>query len=284
MRLPKRIAAAACLLAWALVFPACGKSSNGQPAESVPPALPPSIEEFERAVEQGPDDPVARHDLAMALHQAGRREEALPHFEKLAELRPESIHLVELGVAYASLGRMEQAEDAFERALEPAPDDPIALHHLGNIARGRGNAAEAISLYRQALENDPAYLMVHFHLAEAQLQAGQIEEAYRSYEQVVRLQPKEPAELAAFDASLLRLATIDLQMGATERAVEFLRVLVDSVPDHPQAHLLLGQALIKLGQNEAGQQELRTHQELAGRQPRPAPAAAGSSGRSASAP
>ena len=145
----------------------------------------------------------------------------------------------------------------------------MVLHHLGNLARGRGDLPAAISLLQQAAQNQPDYLMVRYHLAETQLQAQQLEEAYRSFEQVIALEPRGPAELQAFDASLFRMAGLDLQMGATERAVEFLEVLVESVPDHPQAHLLLGQALFKLGRQEEGQEHLVLHQQIAGRAAQP---------------
>jgi tetratricopeptide (TPR) repeat protein len=202
----------------------------------------------------------------VALHRAGRRDEALEQFQKVVEQNPETRYLVELGAAYASLQRMDDSEATFKRALESAPGHPGALYHLGNLAQRRGETTEAISLYGQAIQGRPDYLMAHFQLAEALRQAGQLEPAYRGYERVVSLDPKAPPELEAFDSALLQLANIDLQMGATERAVQFLQVLVEATPEHPTAHLLLGQALSKLGRQEDAKQQLAIHQRIATRQ------------------
>jgi len=234
---------------------------GGEPWRPLPP-----VQELYEAVQRDPDDVRTRHLFAVALHRAGRRDEALEQFQKVVEQKPETPYLIELGVAYASLERMDESEATFQRALESAPGHPGALYHLGNLTRRRGNTTEAISLYRQAVQAKPEHLMAQFQLAESLRQAGQLEPAYRGYERVVSLDPKAPPELRAFDAALLQLASIDLQMGATERAVEFLEVLVGATPEHPTAHLLLGQALSKLGRQEEAKQQLAIHQRIATQQ------------------
>ena len=282
----------AVLVAAALLTLACGKDSATAPAAAAPARPAPAVDAatqatidgLAEAVRKDPADLQARHALAIALHQAGRREEALAHFEEIAKLDASTTHLIELGVAYASVGRLDDAEAALNRALEPSPGNPVVLHHLGNLARRRGALAEAISLYRQAVERDPSYTMAQYNLADAQLAAGQVEDAYRSYEQVVNSKPKSPPELQAFDVSLLQLATIDLKMGATERAIGFLRVLIDAVPEHPQAHALLGQALKQLGREEEAQRELALHEQIAARRGTPGAPQAPSDGSAAPPP
>jgi tetratricopeptide (TPR) repeat protein len=260
-----------------LLFGGCGGGADEPPAPDAEPAstetapaqapaaggpqLPP-LQDLAAAVQRNPADAQTRHLYAIALHREGRREEAIAEFEKAAELNPEPMMLIELGNAYASVERMEDSQAAFLRALEAKPGHSVALYHLGNLARRRGDSAEAISLYRQSIENDPQNLLAHFQLAEALRQAGELEEAYRSYEEVVGLDPRYPPEVAAFDGALFHLANLDLQMGATERAVQFLEILTQNTPNHPTAHLLLSQALSKLGRTEEAQRALETHQRL----------------------
>ena len=249
----------------------CSGSSDGEPDAQPTPASPqlgqagggPSIEELFQGIERNPSDPDAHHRLALALHGAGRRDEAVTHFEILAELRPAQAHLVELGVAYASVNRPDDAEATFRRVLETAPEHPVVLHHLGNLARGRGDTNGAIELYRQAIKSEPNYLIAQFNLAETLRQAMKYEDAYRGYETVVGMEPKGNPELQAFDQSLFQLGMLDLQMGATERAVQFFEALLQTVPDHPEAHLALGQALMKLGRQEEARDQVEIHQRLA---------------------
>ncbi len=223
--------------------------------------LPP-VQELYEAVQSKPDDFRIRHLFAMALHREGRREEALEQFRKVVEQSSEIIYKIELGSAYASLQRMDEAEAAFQRALEDDPSNPVVLLHLGNLAQRRGESAEAISLYRQAIESDPKQLLAHFLLGESLHVSGQVKDAYRSYEQVVSLDPTTRPEVNAFDTALYHLASLDLQMGATARAAKFLRMLIEAVPDHPKAHLLLAQALIKLGREDEARAEQAIHQQL----------------------
>jgi len=251
----------------ALLVLACGgeaptepTGSPGQPGGEM--AQAPTLPQLLETVRSHPEDVQARHAVAIALHQAGRREEAIEHFEQVVALNPDTVHLIELGVAYASVSRGKEAENAFTRALESSPNHPIVLHHLGNLAEARGEKAEAISLYRQSVEHDPAYLIAQFHLAEALRASGQFADAYRGYEAVIQLEPTAVPELEAFDTALLRMAELDLQMGATERAVQLLKVLIEAAPEHAEAHLVLGRAYEKLGRMDEARREFAIHERL----------------------
>lgn len=77
----------------------------------------------------------ARHGLGMLLEKAGRREEALEQFEAAARLlpgRPEV--LTYLGITYANLGRLPEAEAALQQALR---HDPAFLPARGTLERVR---------------------------------------------------------------------------------------------------------------------------------------------------
>ena len=248
-----------------------GALSCGSDPEPVPPAVPrpaapqvppQALEAAFEAVERDPADPEAHRRLAIALHRSGRREEAIDHFEVLVQLKPAGQYLVELGVAYASVSRLEEAEAIFRRALDETPGQPTILHHLASLAGKRGDTAGAVELYQRALDSDPDYLMARFHLAETQWGTQQFREAYRNYEQVLELEPKNEIELQTVNQALFQLASLDLQMGATERAVEFFETLIERAPEHPKAHRLLAEALLKLGRNEEAKAEFEAHRRL----------------------
>jgi Flp pilus assembly protein TadD len=63
-------------------------------------------------------------------------------------------HVV-LGQALYESRRASEAQASFERALELDPENLIALRHLGDIARDRGDLKEARSWYERVLEADP---------------------------------------------------------------------------------------------------------------------------------
>ena len=116
----------------------------------------------------------------------------------------------------------------------------------GDLVKGLGNTAVKIyEIFRGFMRDAMKY-----------------EDAYRGYETVVGMKPEGNPELQAFDQSLFQLGMLDLQMGATERAVQFFEALLQTVPDHPEAHLALGQALMKLGREEEARDQVEIHQRL----------------------
>ena len=80
----------------------------------------------------------------MALHDANRKIEAVPHFEEAVALQSNVRTLLDLGIAYASVSRFAEAEKTYYSLLALAPDYPLALHNLGNIAYKRGDDEEAV--------------------------------------------------------------------------------------------------------------------------------------------
>src|SRR5690348_15351946 len=63
-------------------------------------------------------------------------------------------HIV-YGQALFEAGRHDEARTVFETALALDPENLIALRHLGDIARARGDYETARAWYRRVLESDP---------------------------------------------------------------------------------------------------------------------------------
>ena len=59
------------------------------------------------------------------------------------------------GQALFEVGELDEARSVFEQALTLDPENLIALHHLGHIARQQGDIAAARRWYERALETDP---------------------------------------------------------------------------------------------------------------------------------
>ena len=233
------------------------------------------LRELREAVEFNPKDIEAHRRLAIALHDSGRAQEALSHAEIVAELRPGMRSLLELAIAYSSVSRDLEAERIYDELLTRAPDFPIALHNLGNIAFKRGETERAVELYGRAIAADPGYLMAHFHLADALTRAGRYREAYRTYERVLGLEPTNAHEFALFDDALYRMASLDIKMGAHERASRLLTALLRENPRHEAAYHAYGQVLLELGRVEESQRAFEAHERLVEQQQSEGPVTTG---------
>jgi len=75
--------------------------------------------------------------------------------------------------------------------------------------------------------------------------------------------------------ALFRLASLDLQMGAYERAGMLLTELIRANPEHPNAYYALGQVLMQMVKVEEAQKAFATHQQIQAKQEHTSPMAHG---------
>ena len=200
--------------------------------------------------------------LGRKLHASNHDQDAVAHFERAAELDPGPESLLDLALAYGAISDGDRAEATYRRLLQLRPDDAIALHNLGNLALKRGRTDESIGWYGAAVKARPDYLLAWFHLAEVLNQAGHYREAYRAYERTLGLEPRSKAELDAYDDSLYGLASLDMMMGAADRAEQELAELLRANPQHHAANFAYAQVLLAQGRDEEARLALEAHRRV----------------------
>ncbi len=78
--------------------------------------------------------------------------------EKMLEKNPKNVQaVVQLGNAYLSTGRNDEAVAAFQKALELTPQDPDVLTQLGVSYRRLGKSSDAAESFRRALKLNPGH-------------------------------------------------------------------------------------------------------------------------------
>lgn len=138
------------------------------------------IEHLRVANSGKPDDAVIALNLANALVQTQRYEEALNvATDRLAELDP-TMRLLKLrAFLLQQLEDFPAATSAYERIVASNPDDVEAWNNLGNSRRGSGDIDGAIDALRRAAELDPKAAPIRLNLGGALSAAGQFDEAER---------------------------------------------------------------------------------------------------------
>jgi len=172
---------------------------------------------------------VARGQTLLAL---GRDADALTAFEaaltvdgsltevrrRVDVLRFRSLEaIIEAARTAAAAGRLEEADQAYARAVTASPESAFLYRERAQVARRRGSIASAIDYFRRAAELDPAdavSLVELGALLEAQQDFAGAEAAYR------RAAAVEPS--AEIDVRLAALATRarDAALPAEFRAIE----------------------------------------------------------------
>lgn len=124
------------------------------------------VETADWAVRLTPSDPVAHRARAVALMDAGLREDAIREYERAVALRPSHYTLwVELGRARDRLDDQQGALAAFTEAARLAPYYAQPHWQLGNVLFRMGRREEAVMELRRAAASDLTMLPAAIDLA-----------------------------------------------------------------------------------------------------------------------
>ena len=149
-----------------------------------------AIAHFQKALEIKPDYVDARNNLGIALSQKGRADEAIEQYTKALALDPKYAQAhYNLANVLLAKGRLDEAMVHFQKALEINPDYPGADNNLGLALARKGQVGQAIEEYTKALTLDPNYVEAQFNLGDILARNGRIEEALPHLQRALELNP-----------------------------------------------------------------------------------------------
>ena len=100
---------------------------------------------------------LAHYNLALSLGKQGRTDEAIEHYQKTLQIKPDFSEChYSLAVALAQQGRLDEAITHYQQSLQITPDRAKAHINLGVAFVQKGRVAEAIAQFQQALRIEPA--------------------------------------------------------------------------------------------------------------------------------
>jgi tetratricopeptide (TPR) repeat protein len=145
------------------------------------------------------------------LEEAGAPvEEAIEAYQKALELNPGAAGaLVNLGTIYYRQRNFIDAETYYREAIEADPSYPLAQFNIGNLYDELGRIEDAEGHYKMALELNPQYADAHFNLALLCERQGDNLRAVYHWKSYLKLDSGgEWAEVARRQLERLRQATL----------------------------------------------------------------------------
>ena len=149
---------------------------------------------FRKAIEIDPDFTLAHFDLARALGEQGKLDDAITHYREALRVRPEFAEAHHhVGRALEENGRLEEALEHYRQAVRLAPENALALNQLAWFLatceqQELRDAAEAVRVAEKAFaltaDQDPRLFDT---LAAAYAAAGRMTDAIRRAEDALRL-------------------------------------------------------------------------------------------------
>lgn len=158
------------------------------------------------------------------------------------EAQPDAWHL--LGLALLHGDAATESIDAFERAIDQAPDISAFHINLASAFSAVGRLDDAVAALRRGLSIDDAQPDGHFNLGNTLLAMGRLDEAATSFETALALAPDHVA-------ARNNLGQVLRQQGDLAPAIDQFRRATDSDDQYAPAWSNLCGALLESGQTAA---------------------------------
>jgi tetratricopeptide (TPR) repeat protein len=191
-----------------------------------------------------PDDAEAMHILARTHLAAGQLSQAVEWASQAIRKSPKPVYLTTLGAALSQLGRLDEALQVFDKAVQLEPDDAALWCELGKRLVEAARASDALLCFQHALALDPAHAEATYQTGHLLHGLGRFDEALALLDRSAELQQDPAPTFAMRGLVLAKLKRFEEAVGDYERAIRL-------DPDDVDACANLGTALRALGQPEA---------------------------------
>ena len=199
---------------------------------------------------------MAHNNLGIVLANMGRADEAMVHYQKALEIKPNHADAYyNLGHLLAKMGRTDEALAHYQKALELDPNHTKAHINLGGLLADAGRADEALAHYSKASEIAPNDSGIQYNLGSLLEDMGRSDEAMAHYQKALALTPNHAETHYNLGHLLARMGRSDAAMVHYQQALE-LR------PDHADAHNNLGILLASRGRGDEAIAHFRKASEL----------------------
>jgi tetratricopeptide (TPR) repeat protein len=191
---------------------------------------------FGHTIEVTADNPNALlyNNLGSAFQSRGRLDEAINCYRRALQINPEyfSAHN-NLGLALQSQGRLDEAVSHWLYALKLKPDFAPAHNNLGQALQSQGRFDEAVSHYLLSLKFNPNNPEAYNNLGIILQSQGRFDEAIKYYRQSLRIRP-------SYAPAHNNLGLVFQSQGRLDEAIACYQHALNIEPNYPDALNNLG--------------------------------------------
>ena len=218
--------------------------------------------QYERALrvyleiaEERPEIPLAHIGAASSAAKLKNDPLAAKHYRVAAEALPAHGSLAgELGDALMRMGREDEAERWYQRALETKVQTGRVswLLSLGSIESKRNRHEQAAEWYQKALRIDPNNAAAQHNWASAMLRLNRIDEADEGYRRAIALDPRNAR-------AFFGRAQIAQRRGSMYAARDRYLRAAEIDPSEPAYHYAAAQTMLRLGERKRAERSLQKY-------------------------
>jgi tetratricopeptide (TPR) repeat protein len=184
---------------------------------------------FRHAVAVTQDNYAAYEHLGNFLTANGRINEAIDCYQTAIQMAPDRVPArLNLGSLFLLAGKLDEAVLEYDEVLRLAPDNADAWCNLGYISAVRGNFDEAVARYYKAIQFKPDFSSAYHNLGLAFAARGDWGRAIQNYRTALQL---DPGHASTHDHLGIALA----QEGKTAEAMNEFNEALRLDPDDSKA-------------------------------------------------
>jgi tetratricopeptide (TPR) repeat protein len=204
-------------------------------------------------------------DAALAIgdfyHQVKMDDRALAEYQRGLSISPQNVVMKErIEDLYLEKAQIADAAKIDDSLLKQSPNDVSVQVNHGRVLMAEGKLSDAIQVLQKVTSNAGNSAEGHYYLAIAYIQSNNPAQANSELQQTLRVAPGNPLALTA-------LANLNFQQGKYSVAQLYAEEFLQKNQANPDAHLMLGRILLKLGQTKQAGGEIAAAEKLAPNDP-----------------
>ena len=160
-----------------------------------------------------------------------------------------------LGIGLMGLKKYDEAEKAFQRALDCSPSLAEAYVQLGAICLQRGDMEGCLEYNKIAVKVRPGFSEAHGNIGFIEIQRGNVDEAIKYLERATHFNFR-------FIQAMTTLANAYLMKGRIDDSIDMNLKALKIEPDFGPGHNNLAVAYLEKGEIEPAAEHCRRAQEL----------------------
>ena len=182
--------------------------------------------------------------MGTVLQQQNKLEEAIEAYSKALSIKPDYAEAYyNMGIALQQQNKLEEAIEASNKALSIKPEYAEAYNNIGVALQDQSKVDEAIEAYNKALSIKPDYAEAYYNMGVALQQQNKLEEAIQAYNKTLSIKPE-------YANTHNNIGTALQDQGKVEEAIEAYNRALSINPDYPEAFNNIGTALQLQGKVE----------------------------------
>lgn len=151
-----------------------------------------AVEYFQAAVNEAPQDPSRRLDLASAHEKLGDLEKAAAETQKAIDLAPEDVRgLLLLGTIRGKQNQLDRSLELLRKAAELDPQNVSVLNNLGLVLGRSGDFDEARTQFLKAIEIQPTNHIANRNLGDSYFREQEWDKAAEHYRTSILAEPND---------------------------------------------------------------------------------------------